>query len=180
MKQKSLIVLVIFMCFGCTNNFDLDNPNVKQFVLQLKNGTYDKYHLGEDGEKLWTIFPKFTLKDIPLLIELAKDTTLVNPCGHFPINPISSIPPYRTVENGNGKGIMLGEYLLWSVEIIINNGKFPSLTPLLRQENNSQNVGLTGKEILAVREKYLKWWNDYGKNGTISVSPLSGTDYWWR
>ena len=180
MKQIGLIILIIVFCFGCTNNFDLENPNVKQFVLQLKNGTYNKYYLGENGEKLWTIFPKFTLKDIPLLIELAKDTTLVNPCGHFPVNSISSIRPYRTDENGNIKGIMLGEYLLWSVETIINNGEFPSLIPALRQENNIQHIGLTGKEILVVREKYLNWWNDCGRTGNISVTPLSGTGYWWR
>jgi len=54
------------------------------------------------------------------------------------------------------------------------------LTPLLRKENDSQHIGFSGKEILAVREKYLNWWNVYGKNGDISVSPLSGTNYWWR
>jgi len=180
MKKIILILLVIVMYNGCSTNFDLENPNVKQFVLQLKNGTYNRYYLGEDGKKLWTIFPKFKLEDIPVLIEMAKDTTLVTPCSHFPINSISSIPPYRTVENGHIKGIMLGEYLLWSVETIINNGEFPSLIPSLRQENNSQDIGLTGKEILVVREKYLNWWNDYGKNGDFSVLSLSGTGYWWR
>jgi len=180
MKQIILILSTIVICYGCTDNFDVENPNVKQFVLQLKNGTYNKYYLGENGQKLWTLFPKFILKDIPLLIELAKDTTLVSPCGHFPINSISSIPPYRTDVNGRIKGIMLGEYLLWSVEAIINNGKFPSLIPSLRQESNSQYRGLTGKEILVVREKYLNWWNEYGRNGNLSVLPLYGTGYWWR
>lgn len=179
MKQTILIILTVFMCFGCTDNFDLGNPNVKQFVLQLKDGSYNEYYKGEDGEKLWTKFPKFTMKDIPLLIESAKDTTLINPYNHFPVNPISSIPPYRTNENSKS-GIMLGEYLLWSVETIINNGEYPSLTPLLGQEKNSQQTGLTGKEILAVREKYQNWWNDYGKNGNLNVLPLSGTAYWWR
>ncbi len=181
MKQTVLIILTVFLCFGCSDNFDLEKPDANQFVLQLKKGTYNEYHLGEKGEKLWTLFPKFSMKDIPLLLKLASDTTIVNPHGHFPSNPISSIPAFRTDENGNGKGIILAEYLLWSVETIINNGNYPSMIPLLRQGKEPQwSVGLSGKEVLAVREKYLNWWNDYGKNGNISVSPLSGTDYWWR
>jgi hypothetical protein len=68
--------------------------------------------------------PEFSKNDIPKLIELAEDTTIVSPCGHFPTNPISSIPPYRTNIDGTGEGIMIGEYLLWCVEAIINDGKF--------------------------------------------------------
>ena len=106
MKKAVLIILTVFMCFGCSDNFDLEKPDANQFVLQLKNGTYNEYHLGEKGEKLWTIFPKFSMKDIPLLLKLANDTTIVNPYDHFPTNPISSIPPFRSDENGN-EGIML-------------------------------------------------------------------------
>ena len=181
MKQTALIILTFLFCFGCSDNFDLEKPDTNQFVLQLKNGTYNEYHLGENGQKLWTIFPKFSMKDIPLLLKLANDTTIIYPCNHFPTNPISSIPPFRTNENGDGIGIMLAEYLLWSVQTIINNGNYPSLTPFLINGKESQlTVVLTGKEVLAIREKYLNWWNDYGINGNISVSPLYGTGYWWR
>ena len=181
MKQITLIVLTVFFFFSCSDNFDLEKPDAKKFVKQLKNGTYNEFALAENGEKLWTLFPKFSMKDIPILLSLADDTTIINPFKHFPTNPISSIPPFRIDEKGNGEGIMLAEYLLWSVETIINNGDYPSLTPLLRQGKEPQlSVGLTGKDVLAVREKYLNWWNDYGKNGNISVSPLSGTGYWWR
>ncbi len=181
MKQTTLIILTVLFCFGCSDKFDLEKPDTNQFVLQLKNGTYNEFHLGENGEKLWTIFPKLSMKDIPILLKLADDTTIIYPCNHFPTNPISSIPPFRTNEKGDVKGIMLAEYLLWSVETIINNGNYPSMTPLLRQSKETQwLVGLTGKDILTVREKYFNWWNEYGKNGNISVSPLSGTVYRWR
>ena len=177
MKQIGLMILIVIMCFGCSGNFDIENPDVRQFVTQLKDGSYNQYYKGEDGENLWTVFPEFTLKDIPLLLEYAKDTTLISPCDHFPVNPISSIPPWRADKNDKS-AIMLGEYLLWSAETIIN-GHFPSLTPLLRQASDSQNRVLNGKEILIVRQKYLDWWNDYGKKGNVSVLPLSGTDYLW-
>lgn len=53
------------------------------------------------------------------------------------------------------------------------------MTPLLRQGKEPQwSLGLTGKQVLVVREKYQNWWNDYGKNGNISVLPLIGTGYW--
>ena len=117
------------------------------------------------------------MKDIPLLLEYAKDTTLISPCDHFPVNPISSIPPWRADKNGKG-AIMLGEYLLWTVETTIR-GQFPSLAPLLIRASDSQHRVLSGKEILIVRQKYLEWWNDYGKKGNVSVLPLSGTGYLW-
>lgn len=177
MKQIGLMILIVITCFGCSGDFDKENPDVRQFVTQLKDGSYNQYYKGEDGENLWTLFPEFKLKDIPLLLEYAKDTTLISPCDHFPVNPISSIPPWRADKNGKG-AIMLGEYLLWTVETTIR-GQFPSLAPLLRQASDSQNRVLNGKEILIVRQKYLDWWNDYGKKGNVSVLPLSGTGYLW-
>lgn len=177
MKQIGLMILIVIMCFGCSGNFDIENPDVRQFVTQLKDGSYNQYYKGENAEDLWTLFPEFKLKDIPLLLEYAKDTTLISPCDHFPVNPISSIPPYRTDKSGKN-GIMLGEYLLWSVETTIR-GQFPSLAPLLIRASDSQHRVLSGKEILIVRQKYLEWWNDYGKKGNVSVLPLSGTGYLW-
>ena len=55
----------------------------KKFVKQLKNGTYNEFALAENGEKLWTLFPKFSMKDIPILLSLADDTTIINPFKHL-------------------------------------------------------------------------------------------------
>ena len=66
------------MCYGCSDNFDLEKPDANQFVLQLKDGTYNEYYLGEKGEKLWTIFPKLSMKDIPLLATRLR-ATHINP-----------------------------------------------------------------------------------------------------
>jgi len=180
MKTPLSLIFTILLLFSCTDNFNIENPDVKQFVMQLKNGTYNQYVYTEDGSKLWTIMPEFSKNDIPKLLQLAGDTTLVSPCDHFPTNPISSIPPYRTKINNEGEGIMIGEYLLWCVESIINKGKFISLTPLLVKIVNEQPMFLTAKEVLMVREYYVTWWEKYGKNETYEVYPLTGKGYYWR
>jgi hypothetical protein len=61
--------------------------------------------------------PGFQKRYVPYLIEYSKDTSLICPCDHFPVNPVSSIPPYR-INNGE-ECIMLGEYLLWCAESVI-------------------------------------------------------------
>jgi len=37
-----------------------NNPEVEKFVQQLKNGTYDYYEKGENGEDLWLLIPNFS------------------------------------------------------------------------------------------------------------------------
>ncbi|MGF1585539.1 MAG: DUF4943 family protein [Bacteroidales bacterium] len=122
--------------------------------------------------------PKFVKEQIPLLIDLSQDTTLVRPYDHFPVNPLSSIPPYR-MDDGV-ESIMIGEYLLWCAEGIINDKIYPSLTPALKNQNYNNDKRLTGKEILEVREIYKSWWENYSKTDIISELPLEVTDYCWR
>jgi len=178
MKQTIFSFVIIILSFGCTKeNFDVHDPDVEIFVSQLKNGTYDEYEINDDGEQLWTILPSFNKNHIPLLLERAKDTSMVTPCSHFPVNPVSSIRPYRISKNGK-ESIMIGEYLLWCVEAAIN-GHFVSLTPILTDEENP-NRNLSGLEILEMRARYLNWWITYGKVGDEGVSPLNGTPYRWR
>jgi hypothetical protein len=51
------------MCLGCERGrFDVSNPDVMEFVKQLKNGTYDQYEWTEEGDRLWTIMPAFQKK----------------------------------------------------------------------------------------------------------------------
>ena len=132
--MKNLIIFTVLALFfmSCEkDDLNIENPDVKKFIQQIRNGTYDKYELDENGEKLWTKMPNLKEEHIPLLIEHAIDTTEITPWEHFPLNPISSIPPYRIVE---GKTyILLGEYLLWCVEGIIEGNIFASLTPILKK-----------------------------------------------
>ena len=173
-----LLFLLSFLSLSCKrNDFDLDNPNPVKFVEQLKDRTYSKYEFGENGEKLWTKMPSFGKRHIAQLLELAKDTTLVCPSHHFPINPVSSIPPYRV---GDGKTcIMISEYLLWCVEGIMLQKRFGSLVPFLVDRSHAEPTRLTGKQILQVRALYLKWFEVQYKAGQLGESPLPGTNYLW-
>ena len=174
--QLLLIVFFGIFCLSCQgDDFSVENPDVKKFVEQLKDGTYDEFELNENGERLWTKMPEFDVKDIPALIDLSKDTSLKNPIDHFPVNPMSSIPPYRIV---NGiPNIMLGEFLLWCAEGVIQGKQYPSLVPVIKK-TGSYRV-LSGKEILEIRDIYLNWWNEFGKEGELGNSPLKGTNYTW-
>ena len=179
MKNIILIFILATLCFGCDkDDFDFENPNVEQFVNQLKNGTYNEYEIGEDGQKLWTKIPNFSKEHIPLLIDLSKDTSLVNPWEHFPLNPASSIPPYR-INEGNSC-IMVSEYLLWCVEGIIQGNDFPSLTPILVNNEENPEKRLNGEEMQSVKMLYQDWWNKYGEIENENKSPLAETVYRWR
>ncbi|MCI2082267.1 MAG: DUF4943 domain-containing protein [Bacteroidales bacterium] len=171
-------VFFVMSCCGCEGRyFDVENPDVGRFVRELRNGTYDQYHYGENGERLWTLMPEFNERQIPELIDFAEDTSLVCPCDRFPVNPISSIPPYRVVE---GKScMMMGEYLLWCAEGTIRN-ECPSLTPVLVESGKDPDYRLSGKEILEARELYEDWWNEYRKIGETGKLPLNGSIYRWR
>ncbi|MFB6319619.1 DUF4943 family protein [Saccharicrinis sp. FJH54] len=179
MKNLTILALFILFCLSCEkDDFNVDHPNIQQFVQQLKSGTYDQYKTGENGEKLWTIMPNFSKEHIPLLIDFSKDTSLVCPCNHFPANPVSSIPPFRISDNK--ECIMLGEYLLWCAEAIIENRDFASLTPILVNRSYSAEKRPGGEEILEVREIYQNWWEEYGLSADTHPLPLAETDYYWR
>jgi hypothetical protein len=179
MKNILYAFVLILFCMSCEKeDFDIDNPEVEKFVQQIKNGTYDNYSLGENGEKLWTIMPRFTTEHIPLLIKLSNDTMLVCPSDHFPTNPVSSIRPYRIIDDN--LCIMVGEYLLWCVEGIINERGFGSLTPVLMKNGEYTEEGLSGAEILKVRKYYQNWWDEYGKAGDLNKLVLEGTPYTWH
>lgn len=179
--MKNLIIFVALAIFSLScekDDFDIDNPDVEQFVQQIKNGTYNNYALGENGEKLWAIMPAFEKKHIPLLIQFAEDTSIVSPCGHFPVNPASSIPAYRVSENK--ASIMIGEYLLWCLQGIIEEKDFASLTPILLDLNSRVEKRLSGGEILEVRTHYQDWWEKYRQAHYTEELPLDRTTYIWR
>ncbi len=180
--MKNLItfsVLLLFLCTSCENDdFDLKNPNVEQFVRQIKNGSYNKFEFSGNGERLWTEMPQFKVEHIPILINFSNDTSLISPFDHIPLNPVSSIPPYRM---SNGKAcIMVGEYLLWCIEGIIEGTAFASLTPILLNQTYTEDERLNGKEIIEVSKLYQNWWEESGKFGNMNKLPLDDTVYKWR
>lgn len=173
MKNLFLLTAIIFS-MGCNNpDYDIENPDVEKFVQQIKDGSYDNYHIGENREKLWLQMPNFTEEHIPLLIKFSTDTTHIH---SFPINPVSSRSPYPI-----GYGI-LGECLLWTVEGIRNGTKYGSLDPILidnSKEEVEQYGGINGIEVLKVQELYENWWNEYQSSNWRDVNPLEKTKYKW-
>lgn len=180
MKNLIIPAVLILFCMSCEkDDFNVDNPDIEHFVQHIKDGSYNKYELGVNGEKLWAIMPNFTKEHIHLLLKFADDTSLVCPCDHFPANPASSIPPYRMKDSE--ACIMVGEYLLWCVEGIIGGNTFASLTPILIiKESNIKEERLSGEEVLEVRKIYLEWWEEYEKSSIFERLPLEETIYGWR
>jgi hypothetical protein len=191
MRNINLIfsVLLILFFVGCekdeTSNeqdeiLNKKNEQINSFVEQLKDGTYNDYEYNENGEKLWTVMPDFQKSDVPYLLEYAKDTSVICPCNHFPVNPISSIPPYRVIDGE--VCIMLSEYLLWCAGSVIESVEFASLVPVLVKFDGDKIIDnrLSGKEILSVRDIYQDWWNEYGNIENPDKMPLDGTGYLWR
>jgi hypothetical protein len=86
--------------------------------------------------------------------------------------------PYREV---NGKYcIMLGEYLLWCAEAVLQERDFASLNPVLVNINDNPVHRLSGTEILSVRKIYQDWWDLNGNLEDPSTMPLDGTGYRWH
>lgn len=177
MKKLFFITLLPLLCIGCEKEkFDLDNPNVAVFVKQLKNGTYNCYEKGENGENLWLLMPKFTQNHISSLIEFAKDTSHIS---DFPTNPISSRPPFPAGRDY----FILGECLLWTVEGIRNGHGYGSLDPFLIDtslDESESYKGLTSDGVLIVRDIYKNWWNNHkDSDWRQDKNPLEETSYRW-
>lgn len=169
MKLKFLILLILGLS-GCKQELKDKDPGkaVKQFVQQLKQGTYKEYGL-----------PEFEPRHIPDLLQYSNDTTVIT---EFPRNGISSawIPE-----------VYLGTYILWTVESVraraihsrfLVPGGFPSLNPFLRNKIQEDAHLILSKEAQkAASDAYTLWWNrnlpfDQLKN----IDPLAATDYEWR
>jgi hypothetical protein len=176
MRRLSFIAILILLCIGCEKDkFDIDNPNVEIFIKQLKNGTYDYYEKGENGENLWLLMPKFTRSHIQSLIDCSKDTSHIT---NFPINPISSRTPFPE----GREYFILGECLLWTVEGIRNGYGYGSLDPFLIDTALTESERLKGLkciEILIVRDIYKDWWNNFKDNDWEDINPLGETSYRW-
>lgn len=167
--------MAMLFSMGCTKEFKLEDPDVEIFVDQLKKGTYNCVEKGENGEELWLLMPKFTGDHISHLLDFSNDTTHIH---EFPINPISSRRPFPEGRDY----FILGECLLWTVEGIRNGYGFGSLDPFLIDTTKAfseRYKGLTGAEILVVRNLYTQWWNDFKNGDWKNKNPLDQTSYRW-
>ncbi|MFV0606325.1 MAG: DUF4943 family protein [Niabella sp.] len=176
MKNLFILPILVLLLIGCNKNtFDINSPNVEQFVQQIKNGTYAQYENNDEGENLWLLMPKFTGEHIGALIAFAKDTTHIK---YYPFNPISSRTPFP-----QGKDYcLLGECLLWTVEGIRNKSGYGSLDPILINttlDESAQYNGLSGKEIQSVSDIYKNWWRTYKNKDWENQDPLANTSYHW-
>lgn len=191
MKQFIFLLGIVLATVGCSNNNEAeadlgqmkwlqtgqDVISVDSFVNMLKDGTYPYREVTDKGEVLWMIMPHFEIKDIPLLIQYAKDTTHL---AEFPFNPISSRIPYHTSD----ATVILCECLLWAVDGIRQDVVYPSLDPILSSgwdEKAGVYKTLNGAELLEVWKLYDTWWKKVqGSDQQIKdVNPLEGTSYKW-
>ena len=175
MKNLLLIAFLTLFCIGCAKEFHLENPDVGTFVKQLKTGTYDQYEKGENGEVLWLLMPEFSRDHIQSLLDYSNDTSHIQ---EFPINPISSRRPFPEGRDY----FILGECLLWTVEGIRNGYGYGSLDPFLidtARTASKRYEGLTGAEIILVRDLYLDWWDDCKNSDWQNQNPLGKTSYRW-
>ncbi len=175
MKKLLIISTISLLFISCNKDIDLNNPDVDLFVEQLKAGTYDNYEKGEKGENLWLLMPNFDGSHIAALIEKAKDTTHI---ADFPTNPISSRMPHPQGRDY----FILGECLLWTVEGIRNGSGFGSLDPFLIDaslDEPERGRGLTGTEILIVRDLYKNWWDSFKNDDWESENPFGSSTFRW-
>ena len=110
MKTFGKCILIIIMSgfpFGCEKEFDINEPDVEQFIKLLKQGEYE-----------FNYIPYFSPEDIPHLLMYAKDFREID---RFPRNPISS---YMI------QACKLGVCLLWVNETIRRT--YPQPEPNLR------------------------------------------------
>jgi Domain of unknown function (DUF4943) len=164
MKAKLFFLnlgLIGLIITSCQNDFDLNNPDVDQFVGLLKTGTY----FNKVGDQL----PNFKIYQIDRLTFYLKDTSVIK---MFPVNPISSMLTAPKI---------LNECLLWTIDGIRLGRKYPSLEPCLKDTSRSKSTGyrrLSGKELIAVSEIYTTWYNEYKRNPseTLRVKNLLKTN----
>lgn len=163
MKSKFLILFILGL-WGCKQEPVEKDPVVKEFVDQLKQGTYTGF-----------VLPKFEVRHIPELLQYRNDLTLIT---SFPGNPVSS---------AYIREVYLGTYILWNIEAIRARAvgsetlmleSFPSRNPYLRDKTAPPSPLKSSVEAQSVASAaYYSWWH---KNQSMDNDPLADTHYeWW-
>ncbi len=139
----SSLWLVLVSCQK--EDFDLNDPDVDQFVSILKQGNY----FDEVGNEL----PDFTMTHVERLLIYSKDTSIIE---EFPTNPITS---FYTVPK------ILNECLFWTIDGIRFQNKYPSLEPVLIDTlsyfEDDGYIRLSGETLLEIADIYLEWYEEY-------------------
>jgi hypothetical protein len=148
------------------DDFDLNDPDVDEFVSIVRNGNY----IDKVGYEL----PNFTMKHISRLLFYSKDTSSIN---EFPTNPFSS--KYTEPK-------ILNECLFWTIDGIRFADKYPSLEPCLSDTSKISEFDgysrLSGRELLEVADLYLGWYDEYETNPSKAKKTknlLENTSYRW-
>lgn len=165
--QFKLAVVAIILISCQQDNFDVTKPDVNQFVSLVKNGS--------SSSKVGVMLPDFTLDQIEGLIFYLNDTTRVE---FFPANPISS--KFTSPK-------ILNECLLWTIEGIRQQNKYPSLEPCLIDTLAYSAIHgytrLSGKQLLEVSVIYKSWYAEYLNNPSESLRTknlIEGTRLKWN
>jgi hypothetical protein len=166
-----IVVAAVAMTLGSCrqSTTQLDNPDVEQFIKELKAGDYNCRN--EFGI---TAIPNFKEADIPELLAHADDLTL--------------IPSFPTMYSSTSGKIRLGECLLWIVETIRLGT--PASMGCNMVEANADNYEaiyfLTDDQVMDAVQRYRYWWENRQYPRTIWTidpcydEPLCGSGYrWW-
>jgi hypothetical protein len=169
MLAKSVFITLSVILIVCCSkdDFDMHDPDVDQFVKIVKNGNY----INELGYEL----PDFKMEDISRLLYYTHDTSQIEQFPHSPYSSAITTPKY------------LNECLLWTIDGIRFQDKYPSLEPCLIDTSNLiENFGysrLSGKQLNEVADSYAIWYDEYKLNSSEEIRKkniLEKTNYMWR
>jgi hypothetical protein len=162
---KLILLLSLSIIIGC-EKLDYNNPNVQEYINQLKNGSPEAF-----------TFPEFTTSDISALLVYRNDTTDIY---GFPSNPISSYAMTKC---------KLGMVILWNIESIRvcqngNNpyiGRFPSQNPILALRDDPSIWFFDTKSQFEAADAYYDWWMSISLFiDKMKRNPLAKTKYIWH
>lgn len=162
------IIFLVLVTASCSDHdFNLNDPNVPQFVSLLKDGTY--------SQKVGFDLPHFDMHDVEQLIRYIGDTTEIR---EFPANPISS---KRTLPR------KLNECIMWTIDGIRFENRFPSLEPCLidtiRYSEESGYSRLSNEQLSDLSKTYIDWYQAYKAAPSEALRRtdlLKNTAYKWN
>jgi len=143
----------------------LNEPDVKTFVRQIKDGSYDIRNKNGELE-----LPNFTHYHISELLEFVEDMSEIS---IYPLSAAGTMPKHPR----------LGVCLLWTVEGIRVGKKFPTFNCLLTIKTEEGVREATDDEAKEVANLYRLWWKPLlpyrlGQDKYL-INPLEETPYHW-
>ena len=166
-----LLALLSFTFQACSEDtLDYNHPDVELFVKQLKHGKYSVQ--APDG---LSNVPRFTTKDIELLLDYADDLSTIPA---FPLAPVSY--------SAGGK-LRLGECILWTIETIrLGHDASLGCKMVYTDADNYEGIYfLSDEEVLDAVDRYRQWWENHKHPRTMWTidpcydEPLCGSGYMW-